>query len=358
MSEAATGGLLSFFTRTPLALWAHVLRKPHDDSEAATAWAIFQFNWGVMAGLWLLFGLCLILTDFRVEPIGYLIVLSTSALYGYIGYLNARSAQRAKPWIFSLLTGIAQTTLASIVLASLSYVATAANLPLQDANLLALDRALGFDFREYLSFANDRPWLVMILAFGYRAISLTACIIIVALPLFGHYRRLAEFNLAISLALALTCGITLLIPAVGVYHVLGLLPSDYPNIVPQAFYDSARDMLLVRDGTLRLLDTNHLAGIVTFPSFHAAAAVLDGWALWSFRWLRPFNVMIHGAMLLSTPIGGGHFLVDMIAGISIAILSILVARLVALRLRERDGRFAAQSHCIPAAREAWVTAHR
>ncbi|WP_316226185.1 phosphatase PAP2 family protein [Bradyrhizobium sp. SZCCHNS3052] len=339
MSDTAAGGLLPDLSRRWLPWTKSVLQRAHDSEDAATAWAVFRFNWAVMTALWVLFGLCLIFTDFRIEPVGYIIVLSTSAIYGIIGYANARSARRAKPWMFSFLTGMAQTTLASTVLASLSYIATAANLPLQDANLLALDRALGFDFRDYLSFVNDRPWAVLSLAFGYRSISWTICIIVVALPLLGHYRRFAEFNLAISLTLALTCIITLFVPALGVYHALELPPSAYANLIPQAYFDTAREVPLVRDGTLRLLDTSHLAGIVTFPSFHAAAAVLDGWALWSLRWLRPFNVLIHGAMLLSTPIGGGHFLVDMIAGIAIATASICIARRVALRLRERHATF-------------------
>ena len=33
------------------------------------------------------------------------------------------------------------------------------------------------------------------------------------------------------------------------------------------------------------------------------------------RWLRPLNLLVNGAMVLATPIGGGGFLVDVLAGI-------------------------------------------
>ena len=44
------------------------------------------------------------------------------------------------------------------------------------------------------------------------------------------------------------------------------------------------------------------------------------------RWLRPLNLLANGAMVLATPIGGGGFLVDVLAGIAIAVASIYVAR--------------------------------
>jgi hypothetical protein len=46
----------------------------------------------------------------------------------------------------------------------------------------------------------------------------------------------------------------------------------------------------LRDGSLRTLDLMHLAGVVTFPSFHAAA-VLYAWAVWPMRLLRLPNLL-------------------------------------------------------------------
>ena len=67
---------------------------------------------------------------------------------------------------------------------------------------------------------------------------------------------------------------------------MGLTASDFPNIVPQGYYDTLQDAPLLRDGTLRTLDLFHLNGVLTFPSFHAASAILYGWALWPIRWFR------------------------------------------------------------------------
>ena len=54
--------------------------------------------------------------------------------------------------------------LITALMTPLTYVAGAANFPLQDANLLAIDRALGLDWLGYVEFVNDRPLLATWLA--------------------------------------------------------------------------------------------------------------------------------------------------------------------------------------------------
>jgi hypothetical protein len=82
---------------------------------------------------------------------------------------------------------------------------------------------------------------------------------------------------------------------------------------------------MLRDGSLPVLDLFQMGGVVTFPSFHAAAAVLYAGALWPVRWIRWLALLPNAAMLVAKPIGGRHFLADVIAGIIVAGLSIVAA---------------------------------
>ena len=298
------------------------------ECEAAAVWGLFRFNWIAIGSIVMAFGLSLLLSDFHVRSQGYLIVAGIAVVYGWFGWRNAVSRTRQNPRIAFPLAAIAQLVVVIPVMTSISYVATSANLPLMDATLLACDRALGFDFRSYLGFIDDRPWLVWILATGYRTIACSVLVTAVMLPLAGHYRRVAEFISAFTLALILTIGISALVPAIGVYGELKMAASDFPNIVPQGYYDTLRDAPLLRDGTLRSLDLFELVGVLTFPSFHAVSAVLYAWALWPVRWFRPVNLLCNGAMIAATPVGGGHYMVDVIAGVAVAGLAILVARRV------------------------------
>jgi hypothetical protein len=291
-------------------------------SEAEAARKLFRLNWLLITLALAVFDLLLLLTDFRIRPNGYLIALTAAAIYGACGHLNANSA-RSRPWIFSMLTGIAQMIVVVAVMTSMTYIAAAATFPLQDARLLAFDRAIGFDFRAFVAYVNARDWLIGILAAGYRAISWPILLNVVVLSLAGRYLQTGKFVLAFLIALLATTCVTVFVPAIGAYGVAGVLPSDYSNFEPQGYLDTLRDVPLLRDGNLRVLDLFQLGGVVTFPSFHAAAAVLYAWALWPVRWIRWLALLPNAAMLVATPIGGGHFLTDVIAGIIVAVLSIL-----------------------------------
>jgi uncharacterized membrane protein YiaA len=302
------------------------MRGKMDSQEAASAWRLFRFNWFLIWCGFIAFGLGLALTGFQIRPKGYLIAFAVAAVFGLFGYYNAVSPQWRNPRLAFPLTAIAQMILIISVMISLTYIATSANMPLMDTTLLAFDRALGFDFRSYVLFIDDRPWLIGILATGYQAITWPICVIVVLLPLAGYYRRVAEFICAFAMALIATTCISTIVPAIGAYGALGLVASDFPNIVPQGYYDTLHQAPLLRDGSLRTLDLLQLVGVLTFPSFHAVAAVLYAWTFWPIRWLRPLNILCNGAMLFATPVGGGHYFVDVIAGIALAILSIYAAR--------------------------------
>ncbi len=302
-----------------------------DAQEARAALWLFRLNWLLILTASLFFGLALLLTHFRVYPIGYLAVLVMAAICGWFGYQNLKSEHRQNPRCAFAFIAMAQIILVLSVMTSITYIATAADLPLKDETLLALDRAAGLDFRVYLNFINDRPWLIHILSAAYCAITLPIWLIVIALPLTGHYRRTAEFISAFMVSLIATTLISTLIPATGVYGTIGFVQADFPSLVPKSYYEGMREIPALRDGSLRLLSLLELGGVLTFPSFHAISAILYAWALWPLRWLRPFNLACNGAMLVATPVAGGHYFVDVIAGAAIAMLSIYGVRCISFR---------------------------
>jgi membrane-associated phospholipid phosphatase len=82
----------------------------------------------------------------------------------------------------------------------------------------------------------------------------------------------------------------------------------------------------LRAGTLDTLVWNKLEGIIQFPSFHAALAVIFTYAA-RHRWwtLIPFAAL-NALMLAATPPIGGHYLVDTLAGLAVAVVAIAVSR--------------------------------
>jgi hypothetical protein len=296
------------------------------DREATAVWDMFRFNWRLLACITGVLIAGLVATEFHIKPSGYLMTFAVGALYLRFGLLNAESPAHRNPRISYSLIATAQMILALSVMTSLTYVATAISFPLRDTLLLAWDRALGLDFRGYLDFINDHPLLISALAFAYTSITWQVLGIIIALPLAGQFRRTGEAICAFALALAATTLISVFVPAIGVYGALGLQASDFPNFEPQGYYDTLRDAPLLRAGELRGLHLFQLVGVLTFPSFHGAAAVLYIWVFWPLRWLRLFFVPCNITMIAATPIGGGHYFVDVAAGMLVAAAAIVAAR--------------------------------
>jgi membrane-associated phospholipid phosphatase len=220
---------------------------------------------------------------------------------------------------------LSQLIAASMLIAPLTYIAASLSYPLQDKNLFAIDQFIGLDWRSYLN-TIDRYGLGPIYNFGYRTFSWQPLLVPILLCLSGKAARAYQFSLAFLLTVMVTVLVSVFLPAAGAYSFLNLSPADYPHLHPVDDFDHMRHLPLLRDGRLRVLEIGQLTGIVTFPSFHAAAAILYLWALWAISWMRVVALICNALLLLSTPIDGGHYFVDVIAGVSLAILSILVVR--------------------------------
>lgn len=301
------------------------------EGEVPRARLLCLINWTLLFLLMQFLLLSLSLTHFslRIEW-ALLQVVGTAAMFTAAGYWGLVFKQWTIRLAFALIA-IAQLELLFLFATPLTYVAASANLPLQDASLALIDQAMGFDWPRYYWFIHDHPALVPYVLLGYAMITWPTIGVPLVLGLAGHFRRLQRFVLAVALTVIATGTISALLPAIGTYHQFGIAP-DTDVLKASGYLVQLRELPFVRDGSLRVLDVGNLGGIITFPSFHAAAAILALWAFWGVWWMRPLALMANIAMLLATPIVGGHYFVDVFVGIGLATLAIAVARAIDERL--------------------------
>jgi membrane-associated phospholipid phosphatase len=296
------------------------------EPEARIAWRLFHLNWIPIAAMGSLLLLGIIIGHFSIAPAAFLTMSGIAIELALIAYLYVRlRADAADPKLVFALGGISQLFMIAILMGPLSYVANATNLPLQDQTFLAIDRALGMDPGVIARFVNDRPQLVSLLTTGYAFIKwflLTTPIILAATM---RLARLQVFVGAFGLALAVTLAISALVPAIGTFYGLEVPLSDYGALNMTFYTAQLRDILALRDGSLRHLELLELAGIVSFPSFHAASGVLYLWALWPVRYLGGIAAAMNVWMILATPVIGAHYVIDVIGGIALAAASIRAA---------------------------------
>src|SRR5208283_1718480 len=96
----------------------------------------------------------------------------------------------------------------------------------------------------------------------------------------------------------------------------------YYNIEPGKIPPFLIDLNALRSGSLPVVNLQRLDGLITFPSFHTAVAVLLIYAARGTPALVLATV-INALMILSTFTEGGHYLVDVVAGAAVALLAIV-----------------------------------
>jgi hypothetical protein len=297
------------------------------DSNACIAWRLFHLNWipiGLMGGV-LLLGVAL--CGFSFEPVAAAIPTAIAVALALIAYLYAfAKADRADPKLIFSLGAISQLLFVATIMGPLTYVAGAANWPLQDHALLAIDRALGMDPEWIARYVNDHDWLGGLLVRSYGLIKWLLLAIPITLALTSRFVRLQVFVFAFSLALILTVAISTFVPAIGTYYGLNITPSQFPSLDSSLYTAQLRDILALRAGSLRHLEMFKLTGIVSFPSFHAASAVLYIWALWPARVVGPVATALNLLMMAATPVIGAHYVIDVFGGVALAATSIFLAR--------------------------------
>lgn len=189
----------------------------------------------------------------------------------------------------------------------LQYIVFAMSFPLADEAFQRADAALGFDWIGYSSWLAQHPTLDVVLHYAYSS----PLVQMLAVFLVHCMRRsddgCGEFIWCFMITLLIVNVVALPFPALG-----------YPGGIGQHHIDV---LVAARNGTV-----SGLAGIVTFPSFHAAVGVLFMYAMRAVKPLLVISVPLNALLVLATPPIGGHYLVDVVAGLVIAGVAIALVR--------------------------------
>ncbi|TDR94828.1 phosphatase PAP2 family protein [Enterovirga rhinocerotis] len=236
----------------------------------------------------------------------------------------------------STTVGLAQLIAFPVFGLPLSYLVASLGRPTVDPMFHAWDLALGLDWRAYLGFVNERPLLGKVLKEAYDSLLVQMIVVMAALGLTGRAYQLQRFLVAYFLASLVTIAISGVLPAYAMFVHLGLTPADYANLRPSAAEVHVPDFNALRSGAMTVISLKHAEGIITFPSLHATLGLLFMVALWSVPWLRWPGVAVNLLLIAATPIDGGHYFVDVAAGLVIGVAALGAAdALAALRRTPR-----------------------
>jgi membrane-associated phospholipid phosphatase len=141
--------------------------------------------------------------------------------------------------------------------------------------------------------------------------------VVLYLGLAPRAAQLSEFMQLFVLATLVTIVVSGFLPAAGAWKHYGCGASF--DLGAMSHFEA------LRSGAMREIPLGRMQGLISLPSLHSAMAVLIAYAMRGtlLRWPA---VVLDAAMLVSTPLEGGHYFVDVLAGIGLALGLIAVQR--------------------------------
>lgn len=190
-----------------------------------------------------------------------------------------------------------------------------------DDFLAEIDRSMGVNWPAMIAFASRHPLANLVLHVLY--VSLLPQIAILAVCLAGsrHTAETYKFCVALAAGAGMTVAFWTLFPSFGAFSIYDVPHALSARLNLELDGTYAHDLVrLLMHGPGRI-SPGETKGLIGFPSYHATMAALVTWYARPLRWLRWPFLFANIGVLIATPIHGGHHVVDVVAGIAVAVFA-------------------------------------
>ncbi|MCV2894795.1 phosphatase PAP2 family protein [Lentibacter sp. XHP0401] len=194
--------------------------------------------------------------------------------------------------------------------------------PYVDDLLVGWDQALNLNWMAYFEAVYSRPQLFQLLDVSYTSLTFLSLVILLLLVSVGYIERAREFIdtfmitavvcIVVGAAFPAKAAVLTLFQDLSLFKPMGWVPGAYHLPYMEALRDSS---------TATVLDPARMPGLATFPSFHTASGILII-SVCRNTWLSIPAWLYSIVMISSTPVLGGHYFVDLIAGMFVALMAI------------------------------------
>ena len=268
------------------------------------------------------------------KPEGWLAPAFYGGLFGAVGliYTFLRPDRRIARFMFNLVVIVIYMS-GGIMM---SYLLVGLNLPLVDAELAAIDRAMGFDWPALIETVSRQTWIGDLSTFFYRASMPFMLVMLFYLGASNRIDRVEEFVMLLIVAGILNGVIAGLLPAAGAYVQYSPSLELVGQVTPTTDAAYMKEFFDLRAGEIRQLTVGNSKGLMTFPSFHTVFSLIMVYALRGTGWIFAFAVVFNLGIIASTPIDGGHYLIDVIAAFGLALIAIAITVGLSRWLKARE----------------------
>jgi membrane-associated phospholipid phosphatase len=212
--------------------------------------------------------------------------------------------------------------------ALLTYLAVTMGGPLYDTTYDAIDRALGFDWMAIMHWFDGKPLMAEGLIRAYSSSASQIGVAIILFSLLDQRRYMLEMMLILAISIIPTTILSGIWPAVGSYEFYKPQNHIFLEVGTDVGIWHVKHYLELRAGTFGEFHLAGVAGLVTFPSYHAVMAIAVTYAVRGYRWLLYPALALNTIVMIGAIFVGGHYFIDLVGGAAIALAAILIVRRV------------------------------
>jgi hypothetical protein len=261
--------------------------------------------------------------DIDIAAYARLGLMSLALLGGAIYY----QTRRAEPELAAMLMGASFLCLFSAAASMLNYFFLTLHGPRIDDILVAADRALGFDWYSTMLAMARHPLLNEVFFRVYNMVLPEIALVMVALAWTGQVEKVYRYCLALGVGALIAIALWALMPSLGAKSLYTLPPEVASKMTLSVTGEYGKALVaLLRDGPGYITPAD-LRGLIAFPSYHGVLALIVAWYGWNVRWLRWPLLLLNATVIISSPVQGGHHMVDLLGSFPVTALALYIAAL-------------------------------
>lgn len=257
---------------------------------------------------------------------GWSILVSVWASSGALILLAQKNAISQK--LYTLVTGLAVTLSLWPSLKILNHLTMSIPFELADNQLSQWDKLFGFDWLSYIHFLDDYPKIISMMNLAYGGLINYCCIAFLAIIFIFDCKRAIEFVCLFVFSAFFTILSGVFFPAKGAMVFYSPPGDQFQFVKTNMGTYFWKPLESIRSSESVELVVTQLPGLVAFPSFHTAMGVIVIYAARGVIGIFAPALLVNVLMIASTPLFGGHYIVDVLAGIFTAVGTIVVYRIV------------------------------
>jgi len=238
------------------------------------------------------------------------------------------------------VTGVLFIIVAFATLRVFDHLTASIPVPFVDDLLSRMDRAMGLDWLGYAEWVARYPTIIALFQLAYKGLTLVTLLVFAVLLFAVGAARAGEFARLVFWTGLATVIIGTAFPAKA---AMDRFASAELRLVfgPDAGVYPLPYLAALRSHAAYVLDLNEMPGLVAMPSFHTICGLLIVYACRGHRYLWPTAVTYSIVMIASTPIMGGHYFVDLIAGALLTLAVVAINNRVVYAVGYRAGSVSA-----------------